>query len=347
MNKSTIVRSSLVAALALAATGAGAAGFRAAPLADFKEGSWSFGLDAGTTFVGGKVKEHVLAPKTTAAEIQALTDEEEIEYARVIYGDKPGRRHQVSRLDWELSAEMAGISGSARNGRLSLNLGVWYGCSSDDDLDMDDYDWMNGDDVKISHHSYSEVEIHDAWMFDANVSYDVIQSEGFTGNAFVGFRQQRWKWTQRGFSEYWYPEDEGGHFTDNGHGIDYRQVVNMAYVGAGGVWKLADSLNLSAYASWAPRYAGRDRDNHISAEKDFHASFDWDDGNVYAAGVALEWLVSQQASITIAADWQKATLHEGDLSCYEYDTQESDTNEDSAGIESEYVALSFGVKYAF
>lgn len=346
MNK-TIRKSSILATVAtVAVQSAVAAGFRAAPVAEVKEGAWSFGFSGGTSYVGGEAREHVFAPQTTYGEIATLPPGDRAD-AFVTYGDKPGRRHQVSRLDWEIAASMIGFTGSARRDRLSLNLGVWYGGSGSDDLDMDDYDWYAGDYNGYTHHSWSEVELTDAWMFDANVSFDFWRDDAFTAYVFAGMREQRWKWTQDGLTKYWYPPEEGGRFSDKGHGIDYRQVVDMAYAGLGGAWKLSDTLTLNAYGSWAPRYAGRDHDNHISAEKYFRESFGWDDGNVYAAGLSLDWKVVERTCVFFAMDWQKATLHEGDVILLEMDSGEVEKNEDSAGFENEYVALSVGLKYTF
>ena len=336
MNSLVTRHSLLIAAVALAAACAGAAGFRTAPVADYKEGNWSFGASAGTAFVGGEAHEHVFSPKANSHE-----------YATEVGLPDDGKRHQLSRLDWDIAATMIGFSGSARNGRLSLNLGVWYGCSGTDDLDMNDYDWMDGDFTDHSHRSLSEVELTDAWMFDASLSYDFWRGDAFTGYAFAGLREQRWKWMQDGFSEYWYPLDEGGHCTDDGHGIDYRQVVIFGYVGLGGTWSLSDTLEFSAYASWAPRYKGRDRDNHISADKYFTEHFDYDDGEVYAAGIELAWRVTDPLKLTLCVDWQKATLHEGTINSWDLDTDETERTVDGAGYENEYVAFSIGASYTF
>ena len=56
-------RAAALVIAALAASAASAAGFRATPVADFKEGDLSFGLSAGATFVGGEAREHVFHPK--------------------------------------------------------------------------------------------------------------------------------------------------------------------------------------------------------------------------------------------------------------------------------------------
>ncbi|MBR1837445.1 MAG: omptin family outer membrane protease [Kiritimatiellae bacterium] len=324
-----------VIALALAAATVSAAGFRAAPVADYKDGKLSFGLSAGTTFVAGEAKEHVFAPKYAAAEYTEET------------GKPAGnRRHQLSRLDWDMAAALAGVSGSVRYDRLSLNFGVWYGGSGSDDYDMKDYDWMEGDDVPHTEYSRSDAELTDAWLFDANVSCDIWRSEDFTGYVFAGAREQRWKWTCDGRNDYWYSDNGHVWTRDDAHVCDYRQVLFFGYIGLGGSWRLSDTFALTAYASWAPGWKGRDRDNHITAEKDTHGSFDYD-GNVYATGVSLDMRVAERATVSFGLDWQKATLNEGLLSQHEYDSAETEYADDAAGMENECLAFTVALHYAF
>ncbi len=322
-------------ALSLASMSALAAGFRATPSAEYKEDAWSFGVAADLTGVSGTAKEHVFSPKSEAAG-----------YAAEFHAPYADRRHQLSRLDWDISASMVGFAGSARRGRLSLNLGVWYGGSGTDDWDMKDYDWMSGDHLPYDNYSKSETELTDAWMYDANISYDVWRGNSSVGYVFLGAREQRWKWTCDGRNEYLYPENGYVPYSDTGHICDYRQLLMFAYAGVGGTWKLTDRLDLSAYASWAPAVKGRDRDNHIAAEKEFRGSFDYDEANVYAAGLSLDWHVSQSATICFAFDWQKASIAEGDTTLDNYGEGEWESEKDSAGIENEYLAFTIGVDCA-
>ncbi|MBQ9726164.1 MAG: omptin family outer membrane protease [Kiritimatiellae bacterium] len=326
----------VAAALALAAASASAAGFRAAPVASFQEGDFSFGLSAGTTFVGGEAREHVFAPKGSFAD-----------YLADFPGAQPvDRRHQISRLDWDIAAAMVGLSGAARYDRLSLNFGVWHGGSGSDDYDMKDYDWMDGDHVPHTEYSRSDTELVDAWMFDVNVSWDLWRSDDFTGYVFAGAREQRWKWTCDGRNDYWYSENGHVWAHDKAHVCDYRQVLFFGYVGLGGTWKLSDALDLSAYASWAPGWKGRDRDNHIGADKMTIDSFDYD-SNVYAAGLSLDWHVAEKATLSFGLDWQKATLNQGDLRQTEFDSGEKDSMPGGAGMENEYLAFTIALDYAF
>ena len=324
-------------AVLLAPAAALAGGFRAAPVAAYKDGAVSYGFSAGFTALEGKAREHVFSPKEAAAE-----------YAAEFGAPYSDRRHQMSRLDWDMtSVSLFGLTGSARYERLSLNLGGWYGGSADDEADMKDYDWFNGDHVSYTEFSHSETELTDAWMFDANASVDFWRGESVIGYLFAGARAQRWKWTCDGRNDYLYSENLHVWAHDEAHVCDYRQVYFFGYLGVGGSVGLSDHFGLSAYALWAPAYKGRDRDNHIAAEKDFHSHFDYDDGNVYSAGVSLDWKFEENASVVFAVDAQKATLHEGDVSVYEYGTGETDYGDDSAGFESKYVTFSVSLNYAF
>ena len=338
MNALVTRHSSLViaAAVCAAAQTAAAAGFRAAPVADYKEDAWSFGVSGGTAYVGGEAREHVFSPKADSAE-----------YAKEFGVADDGKRHQISRLDWDVAAAMIGFSGSVRHGRLSLNLGAWYGGSGSDDLEMEDYDWMAGDHVKYTEYSKSETELTDAWMVDANVSFDFWRDDAFTACAFFGVRSQEWKWTCDGRTDYWYSDLNHVWVSDYGHICDYKQEFYFGYLGLGGTWKLSDTLDISAYVSWAPLYGGKDRDQHLAVEKDFRDTFDYDDGEVYAAGVELAWRAVESLKVALALDWQRATLHEGDFKLNNYGEGEILENDDAAGYESQYVALSFGVNYAF
>ena len=314
------------------------AGFRAAPVADYDpEKPLSLGVSANFTALAGEAREHVFSPK---AEALSYSKETGAPYSR--------RRHQLSRLDWDMdSVTLVGLTGSARAGRLSFNLGGWFGCGTVDDADMNDYDWMYGDHVGWSDYSHSESELTEAWMLDANVSYDFYRDGGNAGYAFVGIRAQRWEWTADGLNDYCYAENGHVWLHDVAHVCDYRQELAFGYLGLGGTWALDDRFSLSAYASWAPAYMGSDHDNHIAVEKDFEGDFDYDDGNVYGAGVEISYLLDKGVSLTLALDWQKATLHEGDLSLWDYGEGEGEDADDSAGFENEYVALTLGINITF
>ena len=336
MNKPAPRVSRLITVITLAAATSMAGGFRAAPSAAYKEGEFSLGGTFDMTYVAGEAREHVFSPKSESAEYNAELGRRD-----------DGKRHQVSRLDWDLEAAMIGFAGSVRYDRFSFNAGIWYGGSGDDSLDMKDYDWMAGDHLPYTEYSRSDTELTDAWMIDANVAYDFLRDEAVTAYAFAGFRWQQWEWTCDGWNDYCYSEDNWQWFRNKEHICDYEQKLYFAYIGVGGEWKLSDDFSLSGHLSWAPVYGGKDHDKHLAVYKDFKGDFDYDDGEVYALGIALDWHVNEKASFTLALDWQKATLHEGDLTLDNYGEGEYEEGEDYAGIENEYVALTLGFNYAF
>lgn len=88
------------------------------------------------------------------------------------------------------------------------------------------------------------------------------------------------------------------------------------------------------------------RDNHVGAGKDCRESFDFG-GNVYAAGVSLDWHVAERATLGFGLDWQKATLNQGDTVQHDYEEDEVTRLKDGAGMENEYLAFTLSLDYAF
>jgi outer membrane protease len=327
-------------AAAVAASGTAWAGFRAEPLAAARDGETTFGVGVDFTSLEGKAREHVFAPA-------ALSGDYTKEYPGASERENH-RRHQISRLDWDMeSVSMIGVKGSARRSILSLNLGAWGGASSVDDADMEDYDWLCGDHVGFSEYSRSDTELDEAWMLDANVSADLFRGEAVAAYAFVGWRVQHWEWTCDGWNEYRYSALGGKWARDKGHTCDYEQELRFGYFGVGGTWRLSDAFELGGYLSWAPGYEGEDHDEHLAAEKRFDEKFHYDDGDVYAAGLEVAWHVSERATLSLALDWQRATLHEGDMSLDNYGEGVKIAMKDAAGYENEYVTGTLAFKYAF
>lgn len=324
------------AAVLLAAAATATAGLRAESVAEPRDGETTFGLGVDFSCLAGRAREHVFSPSADAAEYAADT------------GDTRVRRHQLSRLDWDMeSVGLVGLKGSARRSFLSLNAGAWIGASSRDDADMKDYDWVAGDHVPYTEYSRSDAELDEAWMLDANVSADFFRNDAFSANAFLGCRVQHWEWECDGHNDYWY-SDNGHVWThDKGHVCDYEQEYRFAYIGLGATWKFSDAFDFSGYCSWAPAYEGKDRDDHYAAEKTFKEDFDYDDGQVYAAGVEAAWHVSERATLKLSLDWQRAFLHEGDMEMNDYGEGETEFHKDAAGYENEYVAATFAFVYSF
>lgn len=335
MNQRPLAPLALAALLAAAAATPAAAALRAESLAEPRDGETTFGLAVDLSLLEGRAKEHVFSPKADSAD-----------YAEAIGVPDDGRRHRISRLDWELeSVGLVGLKGSVRRSVFSINLGGWIGAGGEGD--MKDYDWFAGDDLPYTEYSRSDADTTLAWMLDANLSADLFRNDAFAASAFLGFRVQHWEWECDGRNDYRYSEYGYRWVHDQGHVCDYEQEFRFAYVGLGGTWAFADGFDLSAHVSWAPGYEGSGKDEHYAAQKTFDDDFGYDDGNVYAAGVEVAWHISGHATFSCGLDWQKATLHGGDLKLNNYGGGEHLSEKGASGAENEYVAGTFSFRYAF
>lgn len=322
------------AAVLLAATAASAA-FRAEPVADARENETTFGLAVDFTLLEGHAKEYVFSPKSESAD-----------YAADLGIPDDGRRHTISRLDWDMaSVGMVGLKGSARRGAFSLNLGGWVGAGGDSD--MEDYDWLAGDDLPYSEYSRSDAESTLAWMLDANLSAELFRSGGFAASAFLGYRVQHWEWECDGVTDYCYSDFDYKWGQVEGLVCDYDQEIRFAYLGLAGSWTFAENFDLSGHFFWAPAYEGEDHDKHYAAEKNFKDTFAYDGGHVFGAGLELAWHATGRSTLALAFDWQKASLHEGDYRLDDYGEGDWLEAKDGAGIENEYAAATLSYRYAF
>ena len=325
----------LSAAVLLLAANAASAAFRAESVAGTRENETTFGLALDATLLEGHAKEHVFSPKSESAD-----------YAAELGIPDDGRRHTISRLDWDMaSVGLVGLKGSARRGAFSLNLGGWIG--SGGDSDMEDYDWLAGDDLPYTEYSRSDAESTLAWMLDANVSADFFRNDAFRAAAFLGFRVQHWEWECDGLNDYCYSDFDYKWVQEEGHVCDYEQEIRFAYLGLEGAWTFAPDWDLSGYFFWAPAYEGEDNDEHYAAEKTFKDTFAYDGGHVFGAGLEVAWHATERATLALAFDWQKASLHEGDYRQDDYGEGEWLEAEDAAGIENEYAAATLSFRYAF
>lgn len=335
MNQRPLAPLALAALLASAAATPAAAALRAESLAEPRDGETTFGLAVDLSLLEGRAKEHVFSPKADSAD-----------YAEAFGVPDDGRRHRISRLDWELeSVGLVGLKGSVRRSVFSLNLGGWIGVGGEGD--MKDYDWFAGDDLPYTEYSRSDADTTLAWMLDANLSADLFRNDAFAASAFLGFRVQHWEWECDGVTDYLYSDLDWKWVQDTGHVCDYEQELRFAYIGLSATWTFTPGFDLSGYAFWAPAYEAEDTDEHYAAEKTYRDDFPYDDGHVLGAGVELAWHFSARSTLALSVDWQKAALHEGDVSLDDYATGEHLDAEDAAGLENEYASATLSYRYSF
>lgn len=285
-------------------------------------------------------------------------------YSTRTFPDK--RRHQLSRLDWDLDdVFLLGLSGSVRGGRASLNLGVWGGRGLDDAGTVEDFDWMMGDSrgrhgplaEGASEYSKSDDTATAVWMADANVSFDLLDAESaFQLFPFLGVRYERHEWEERSlytvYSDNDWQRDEDFRGV---RGIDYRQQFFQPYVGLGASWT-SGPFALSAYGRFAPVYWGKDHDNHLLRGFVTEDETDWEafDDVAYGLGARAEWSLTDAVAVNVGIDWTRYALAEADVKILAQDEDEDDDDDDEetfgeelAGMELKYLTVSAGLTVRF
>lgn len=297
-----------------------------------------------TTYLDGKAREHAFFSG----------------YSERIFPDK--RRHQVSRLDWEVEdVFLLGLSGSAGSAFASLNFGIWGGVGADGAGTMEDYDWLLGDSRELhgplsegaSEYSRSDDTVTSAWIADANVSFNLLDKvSAFDIFPFFGLRYERYEWADTlEFSIYtangWIRKDYGGK-----RGIEYRQEYFQPYFGLGVSWS-AERLALSAYGRFAPVYLGKAHDNHllrgyVTEETTCCHAFE---DVAYGFGARVEWVFTQNLSADLGVDWTRYSLAEADVTVLAQDDfrgyREKMFGTSFAGMELQYLTFSVDLTWRF
>ncbi len=301
----------------------GWAAFQAGAIAGPKEGGGiPFAAQASLGLLDGEAKEHVYD-----------------------YETMDGSRRQLSRLDWDLKGvAMGGGSLSMRPwSRLTVNGGLWLALAEGGG-EMDDYDWMDTGSSDWTHYSLSDVDVTEGYILDLNVAWDLVSDwNGLTARGFAGYKQDGWKWEDSGvyllYPEYGYvPQDLGGE-----NMINYEQEFRMPYVGGGADWRLGD-FTVAGHVTWSPIVEATDWDDHLA--RDIHFQEDFEGGDMLGFGVEARYDFKRGfmdgAFLTAAVDYQKIDLIVGDMEYEDRSTGEVGGEDDTAGIENEYMVFSLG-----
>lgn len=252
---------------------------------------------------------------------------------------------QMSRLDWDLDQiVMGGLNGSVRlfNG-LTLNAGFWMPLTEGKGQ-MEDWDWENERSSHATHYSLSDVDVAEGYQFDINLAWDIFTADSLVVRLLGGYKQDGWTWEDRGVYLL-YPELNYIPYPLNGeHMIRYEQEFHMPYLGVemAAAW---GGLSVSAYAAYSPYVTAKDWDHHILRDLYFEETFDG--GDMFAIGgevrytFARSWLPGLFLSASV--DYQCVDLIVGDLYVEDRSTGETGWMPDGAGIENEYIVVSFGI----
>ena len=298
------------------------AAFQAGAIAGPKEGPGvPFAAQASLGLLNGEAIEHVFDYETV-----------------------DGSRRQLSRLDWDLKdIAMGGGSLSARlTGKLTLNGGAWLALTEGTG-EMDDYDWLDTGFSDWTHYSLSEVDLTAGYVFDLNVAWDLFAWNGLTARLFAGYKQDGWKWEDRGvyllYPDYGYvPQDLGGE-----NMINYEQEFRMPYLRAGADW-MRGGFALSGHVTWSPIVSATDWDEHVARNMHFKETFEG--GDMLGFGLEARYSFAKGffngLFVSAAVDYQKIDLIVGDMEVRDGATGETGGVTDGAGIENDHLILSLG-----
>ncbi len=326
MSKSPLLLGAVCAAVA-AAPAISSAAIRAENVAKANE---SFAIQVSAGILSGEAKEHVF-------------DKENYVTKR-----EDGRRHQISRLDWDMkNVPVVGLNGTLRiDERLTLNAGIWGALdASDDDGDMDDYDWLAGDNVSYSEYSKSTSDLTSGVIADVNLAYDFVKDwNGLTATILVGARAEEWEWEAMDLYAL-YSDNNYAPIIETGKVCDYRQSYVSGYVGLAAEWR-AGAWALNGYFTWG-RYYAEDEDDHFMADKHFEETFDEYDADAILIGVSASYDLTEKMSVRLAYDYQYYGLSVGTMKLWDYGEGEYGEEDDAAGVEMRYGIASVALSYAF
>ncbi len=259
----------------------------------------------------------------------------------------PGRRYQLSRLDWDLKdVAMGGANVSVRLlDKLTLN-GGWWLALTEGGGEMDDYDWMIPEVYpEWSDYSLSDVDVTEGYILDLNVAWDLVTWNDLTGRVLAGYKQNGWTWEDRGvYALYSESGFRDAYYELGGENmIDYEQEFRIPYLGASADWALG-GFSVSGYLVWSPIVSATDWDDHLA--RDIHFQEDFEDGDLLGLGIEARYEFTEGSFkglfLTAALDYQQIDLIVGDMEFHDASTGETGGGEDMAGIENEYVIFSVG-----
>jgi plasminogen activator len=222
-----------------------------------------------------------------------------------------------------------------------LNAGFWMGVNEGVDGEMYDFDWLDETTSAWTDRSRSEVDVVDAMIFDANLSFKVIEGAGYCVGVVGGIMYETWEWDDRG-QEYTYSvrgfRDISGSF-EGENVIDYRQTFLIPYIGVEGSADLG-AVSIQGYLTYTPLVAAWDEDHHLLRDLHFEETFTG--GEYLAVGVSATVDIGEAMFVQGSIDLEKVDEIRGELEVVETGT----TIDNAAGIahESTTISLSLGIR---
>jgi outer membrane protease len=241
------------------------------------------------------------------------------ESREIVYQNFFGYSEKMSELFWDInSIPMVGLVLSLETPhRLTANAGYWTAVDEGQGA-LDNYDWLiySGDD-NWSDWSHSPVEVDEAFRWDVNLAYAVIQKPSFNLNTLLGYRHMFWKWADHG-GNFIYSSENGfrdltgsfeTYFGDS-TGIEYEQTFDIPYLGLSTGWR-GRKVAVDAYVLFSPLVSAEDEDYHVYRDTRFTESFE--DGDFWAAGLNARYHFNDQLYLLVGVEYQEVSEIRGSM----------------------------------
>jgi len=289
---------------------------------------------------------------------------------------------KLSKLTWDLdNVQMVGIETSiGLNERVSLNFGGWINSDSGKGT-MEDYDWYDGDDLPWTDFTESNSYVEEAMMLDANLDVVILAKKNYSLSTVFGFRYDKFRWNSydaSGVYSYFYDDSyyfRGEDVDLSGKNISYKQEYYVPYIGLNLKYILNEKWKVSSYVRGSLWAWGEAEDIHYNPGGTYtlnenghspDASLDgYDDYDNYysdsienmaylSLGIALNYLFSENLTITLSGDFQKyfRETGENEATVYYYNEDDSGSyvneyDSGGSGMSNYSYMISLGATYIF
>lgn len=258
--------------------------------------------------------------------------------------------HKLSQLDWKYN-NAAIIKGSLDWDFIhwiSIGASGWTTIASRGGY-MDDTDWMDERQDEWTHKSWHPgTRLNYANEFDFNVKGWLIKEPAYRFGVMAGYQESRYSFKAPDGS-YNYTNEETG-LMDTGTSsagiiaIGYKQRFKIPYIGLVGSYRYErfEFGGSFKYSGWV---RSSDNDEHYMRDTTFRVNIK--DQNFFSLTGNAGYYLTPNAKVYIEGTWNRTTNKKGSMSVNEYDTGETDSLENCAGIENYNFMTTVGLKYSF
>lgn len=255
---------------------------------------------------------------------------------------------KASELDWKINSAII-LKGDFSYDLFShLTAGVrgWTTLASGNGT-VDDYDWVNDNQVGWSHWSHHEnTDLNYANEIDLNLTGWMIKTPDYKFGAILGYQKTQFSWS--GYGGYFdYDDENGGRdlFTlpSNYKLFGYRQSYSMPYIGLIGSWRYQD-IEIGGIFKFSNLVQAKSNDNHY--DRDLIIRTKGRNSLHFSAVINAGYYIRPQTKLYAEAAY---TRYEESNSGLEWREADGVYNYDGdwSGMDNKYYTLSLGIQHSF